>query len=110
MSIEVMKQALEAFERGTTGLAIRVIPALRQAIEQAEKQEPVAWMSQGGDVSRSKKYFEEMGFNSVIPLYAAPFNWVGIAVDEIPSLWGNADADLWLFAKAIEDKLKEKNT
>jgi hypothetical protein len=78
--------------------------------EQAEKQEPVAWMSQGGDVSRSKKHLEEMGFNFVIPLYTAPFNWVGIAVDEIPSLWGNADADLWLFAQAIEAKLKERNT
>jgi hypothetical protein len=74
------------------------------------EQEPVAWMSQGGDVSRSKKHFEEMGFNFVIPLYTAPFNWVGIAVDEIPSLWGNADADLWLFAQAIEDKLRERNT
>jgi hypothetical protein len=69
-------------------------------------------MSQGGDVSRSKKYFEEMGFNFLIPLYTAPpkREWVGIDVDEIPSIWGNADADLWLFAEAIEDKLKERNT
>jgi hypothetical protein len=80
------------------------------SVEQTEKQEPVAWLSQGGDVSRSKKHFEEMGFNSAIPLYTAPFNWVGIAIDEIPSLWGNADADLWLFAQAIEDKLKDRNT
>ena len=84
----------------------RTCPA---CVAEAEKQEPVAWMSQGGDVSRSKKHFEEMGFNFVIPLYAAPFNWVGIAVDEIPSLWGNADADLWLFAQAIEAKLRERN-
>jgi len=33
---------------------------------------PVAWMSQGGDVSRSKDYFEEMGFKDLIPLYTAP--------------------------------------
>jgi hypothetical protein len=48
MSIEAMKQALEALdylqglvdtERGPKAAA-----ALRQAIEQAEKQEPVAWM------------------------------------------------------------------
>jgi hypothetical protein len=31
--------------------------------------EPVAWMSQGGDVSRSVDYFEEMGFKDLIPLY-----------------------------------------
>ena len=126
MSIEAMKQAVEAFEAikkyVTDDGAMPenwdayheeeyfALEALRQAIEQAEKQEPVAWMSQVGDVSRSKKHLEEMGFNSVIPLYTAPFNWVGIAVDEIPSLWGNADADLWLFAQAIEDKLRERNT
>jgi hypothetical protein len=34
--------------------------------------EPVAWMSQGGDVSRSKDYFEEMGFKDLIPLYTHP--------------------------------------
>jgi hypothetical protein len=31
--------------------------------------EPVAWMSQGGDVSRSADYFVEMGFTDLIPLY-----------------------------------------
>jgi hypothetical protein len=106
--IDAMKKALEALEWRFSN-ADAAIEALRQAIEQAEKQEPVAWLSQGGDVSRSKKHFEEMGFNFVIPLYTAPFNWVGIAIDEIPSLWGNADADLWLFAQAIETKLRERN-
>ena len=33
---------------------------------------PVAWMSQGGDVSRSADYFEEMGFKDLIPLYTSP--------------------------------------
>lgn len=34
--------------------------------------EPVAWISRGGDVSRSKKYFEEMGFVDSMPLYMHP--------------------------------------
>jgi hypothetical protein len=34
--------------------------------------EPVAWMSQGGDVTRSKDYFVEMGFTNLIPLYTHP--------------------------------------
>ena len=34
--------------------------------------EPVAWMSQGGDVTRSKDYFVEMGFTDLIPLYTHP--------------------------------------
>lgn len=31
--------------------------------------DPVAWLSPGGDVSRSKKYFEDMGFTNLVPLY-----------------------------------------
>jgi hypothetical protein len=60
MSIEVMKQALEALntcrvmgadddgnytKEITPKVITSAITALRQAIEQAEKQEPVAWMA-----------------------------------------------------------------
>ena len=46
--VEIMKQALEAlenvyFDRPEEHIK-RIITSLRQAIEQAEKQEPVAWM------------------------------------------------------------------
>jgi len=46
MSITVMKQALEALEKCIypQQKQFKAITALRQAIEQAEKQEPVAWM------------------------------------------------------------------
>ncbi|UOF77140.1 hypothetical protein [Caudoviricetes sp.] len=45
MTIEVMKQALEALETCMypQQKQIQAITSLRQAIEQAEKQEPVAW-------------------------------------------------------------------
>jgi hypothetical protein len=74
------------------------------------QQEPVAWMSEGGDVSRSKRYMDEMGFKCN-PLYAAPpkKQWVGLTAYEIQEIhsgnqhWGD-------FACAIEAKLKEKNT
>ena len=48
MSIEAMKLALEALESDLAGRIKKkphAIAALRQAIEQAEKQEPVAWMT-----------------------------------------------------------------
>jgi hypothetical protein len=53
MSIEAMKQALEALENihpgNMTPMAEEgwntAIPALRTAIEQAEKQEPAAWLT-----------------------------------------------------------------
>jgi hypothetical protein len=49
MSIEAMKQALEALkyhmeQTRPINMTQNAIHALRQAIEQAEKQEPVAWM------------------------------------------------------------------
>jgi len=43
--------------------------ALTAARELRELQ-PVAWMSQGGDASRSANYFKEMGFTNLIALYA----------------------------------------
>ncbi len=49
MSIEAMKQALEALEKIDGAMPFPVgrsaITALRTAIEQAERQEPVAWTS-----------------------------------------------------------------
>ena len=34
--------------------------------------EPVAWLSPDGDVSRSLKYFEDVGFSNCVPLYTTP--------------------------------------
>jgi hypothetical protein len=73
------------------------------------QQEPVAWISEGGDVSRSKRYMDEMGFKCN-PLYTAPpkKQWVGLTAYEIQEIhsgnqhWGD-------FACAIEAKLREKN-
>lgn len=130
MSIEAMKLALDALERGRpqiVGVLVQqdqdnAIATLRQAIAEADQAEPVAWrtfdgegnyeyctyemnenyakewakrnpnhadwvdplyahpptrkpvawLSQGGDVSRSKKHFEEMGFTNLIALYMHP--------------------------------------
>jgi len=44
MSIEAMKQALEALDAYSWEQVDSARAALRQAIEQAEKQEPVAWI------------------------------------------------------------------
>ena len=88
---ELMQQALDALEiacdrHGTVGGAQTdwgkwdaAAHALRARLAQPE-QEPVAWMSQGGDVSRSRKHFKEMGFTNLIPLYTTPpqREWVGL--------------------------------
>ena len=118
MSREAMQMALEALESDPlshAGLVSRkqAIAALRQALE--TEQEPVAWISEGGDVSRSKRYMDEMGFKCN-PLYTAPpKQWVGLTDEERNNLWRNIigwgdpshdDEDLM---KAIEAKLQEKN-
>ena len=54
MSVEAMKQALEALEKIDGAMPFPVgrsaITALRTAIEQAEKQEPVAWVDEMAEV------------------------------------------------------------
>ena len=99
------------------------------------QQEPVAWISEGGDVSRSKRYMDEMGFKCN-PLYTAPpkreltcvcgavwegetmvhpprkREWVGLTHPQIHELdWpdGVSFEDILLFVRAIEQALKEKN-
>jgi hypothetical protein len=56
MSIEAMKFALEALEDifGKNKVDVGAINALREAIAEAEKQEPVAWMDAEGDVYRKE--------------------------------------------------------
>ena len=63
--------------------------------------EPVAWMSQGGDVSRSKDYFEEMGFKDLIPLYTHPVKELTLTDDEVMELWNQASSHPAEFARAI---------
>ena len=87
------------------------IDELRQALK--TEQEPVAWISEGGDVSRSKRYMDEMGFKCN-PLYTAPpkREWVGLTHSQIHELdWpdGVSFEDILLFVRAIEQALKEKN-
>ena len=86
------------------------------------QQEPVAWISEGGDVSRSKRYMDEMGFKCN-PLYTSPpqREWVGLTADEIwkcnKAKSGSAvefhicyeHQNVEDFAKSIEAKLKERN-
>ena len=78
--------------------------------------EPVAWMSQGGDVSRSKDYFEEMGFKDLIPLYTHPAELTDEEIIEIglklriatTEIEGNWSPVVLEFARAILRKAQEK--
>ena len=97
-----------------------------------DKQEPVAWITNGGNGElwwyQSSKFDEEgnlIGPNpDDIPLYTAPpkSEWVGLTADEIwkcnKAKSGSAvefhicyaHQNVLDFAESIEAKLKEKNT
>jgi hypothetical protein len=124
MSIEAMKQALEALENwlefdpenfGATDN--RAVTALHQAIEQAEKQEPVAVVT---GTYAGRFIVEPLNRAMVLPtnmaLYTTPQpqrEWVGLTEEEIQAILDNPepfyDTMFW-FARTIERKLKEKNT
>ena len=81
MSIEAMKQALEALEDifGKNKVDVGAINVLRQSIEQAEKQEPVAWLVEASDyreaIVTSADHAQRVAVAhraSVRPLYTAP--------------------------------------
>jgi hypothetical protein len=137
MSIKAMKQALEALEN-VRGYDVEnlyglddEITALRQAIAEAEKQEPfaVAWVLDGELFWPSEYEVISQAGDKAIPLYTAPVHASDISaerVDETPKCkheWvGLTDEDKHYLNEvlnlqgrfpiidAIEAKLKEKNS
>jgi hypothetical protein len=99
MSIEVMKQALEALEdyveeygpHDKESGAAYVITALRQAIEQAEKQEPVAWVCYGSATNEKHAIDYDQTDIDDIPvgtmLYTAPPQRQPLTDEEIERLY-----------------------
>ena len=83
MSITVMKQALEAFEAPSPMRQYNAITSLRQAIAEAEKQEPVAWLVEFEN-GEQELHFEEQSVGAThTPLYtylpnAKPVAWMDI--------------------------------
>ncbi len=95
--------------------------ALRQALE--EKQDPVAWISDSPKKGNGRQLHwtksEAWRWSSnITPLYTAPpkREWVGLTDEEKIELWNKHeshwrfDDGLMAFTRAIEAKLKEKNT
>jgi hypothetical protein len=127
-----MKQALEALESCTpadtsTGHVVwpsydeqavaQAITALRTAIAEAEKQEPVAWRA-CGVFFRLRDLIPEHLLHDATPLYTTPpaaqRQWVGLTDEEIHDCFQQRSKDKakerQLIAQAIAAKLKEKNT
>ena len=127
MNREVMKQALdflEALQGGCTDSddgtveAITVhcpeiIVALRAALD-APEPEPVAWRYRGNLHEFDPSDWAE---GPVTPLYLAPREWQGLTDEELKAVFEqNWDSESerpsvpFAYERAIEAKLKEKNT
>ena len=118
MTIEAMKQALEALDAPSSPM-LRIIQeeaitSLRQAIEQAEKQEPTEDMVlalRGASGLGTEDAIDALrDVLAVMPLYTTPQpqrEWVGLT-DEDEIDWDGGD--LKSLVKAIEAKLRSKNT
>ena len=118
---ELMQQALEALDSDNPDIQLRAAIALRQALE----TEPFEYWSVAGGwvkLDEMREHFEIAGCGTIyksggegrVPLYTAPKQWVGLTDQEINSVRHNRDWTApWTdetFARAIEAKLKEKNT
>ena len=110
---EIMQMALDALEDLLDDTdPPPILRILRQAIEQAEEQEPVACLYQD---PRDDHWYASNGqdfatYRNAKLLYAAPpaRPWVGLTDEERDALWSiRAETDR---LAALEQILKEKNT
>jgi len=132
--LEVLKQALRTLEyidnvyMSVPKLGHEAITSLRKAIAELESQEPVAWRTFDGESQYEYRAYEDnedYGLwweerhpnhkNWVEPLYTHPpqRTWVGLTDEEIDLINGSMCGEREFhreYAKAIEAKLKEKNT
>jgi hypothetical protein len=116
--IEVLKQALEAFDDRSSLLKWQAArEALRQAIAQLESQEPAAWRIKvetklrDGSVDVGYQLRNEKFSVYDEPLYTHPpqRTWRGLTMDEIALLHANYPNPQG-FALALQAIFKERNT
>jgi len=125
MSIEVMKMALEALEQlqgctdsddGTveaiTVWCPEVIDALRQAIEQAEHVHAVNMKQERVDETAKGEHMTDLASVGEVGVWGER-EWVGLTYEEHDNIKDNYHNMTWtleMFARAVEQALKEKNT
>jgi hypothetical protein len=123
--IEVLKQALEFIERvNKDGWILAdfepemyaTITAIKEALAQPE-QEPVAYINvEKRRLEFAHEYVKWDTPTTVkldkIPLYTHPSQrtWVGLSDDEHCDIWYKESLDWMEYGKAIEAKLREKNS
>jgi hypothetical protein len=108
MNIEAMKQALEFVEANTYGGddTHKLITTLRTAIEQAQKQEPVAWINWSALTGKRRLGWECESELASEPLYTTPPQRQPLTDEEIQAL--DYSGTRVEFVRAIEAAIWEK--
>ena len=127
---EALKLALEALEKyardfGSNDLTVKAMYVVRQALAQPE-QEPVAWIYKGEKSFDGNKYSDEYELTAskqvalwkdknAKPLYTTPQQRKPLSDEEAQQTFAKHNCTIsthlaGILARAIEAKLKEKNT
>ena len=115
---EALTLALEAFEESREHIAkhrkLEAIHALKKALAKQEQGEPVAWKEADEvecPVCKDKGFpWPKCGHITYLEPTPPQRTWVGLTDEEHMILYTKADSGLHDWARAIEAKLKEKNT
>lgn len=119
MSIEAMKQALEALENAISDdkpyilKSKEAITALRQAIEQAEKQKPTLWFAIGEDghvkyttdSDRALKWKQSGSYRLVRDYYTSPVHASDISAERVDETEKHKH-DLWIAAACLKSTVE----
>ena len=118
MSKEALKLALDALENSQFSKTNAAIKALEEALAKQEQGEPVAWIWRYANGEEEVVFVHPRHIDAthvdapstITPLYTTPQQrtWVGLT-DEDDIDWEEG-GNLKDLVKAIEAKLKEKNT
>jgi hypothetical protein len=119
MTQEALKLALEAlegfYEYGYDRReCFEHITAIKEALAQP-KQEPVAYLCENAVGHKYFRWKKPSSTYKPIALYTTPpqRTWVGLTDEELSEVYNQADWDTvngWEYERAIEARLKEKNT
>ena len=114
-AIDLYDEARAAIKEALREHAMREVQRLGQEIE----QEPVAWMRQDGQrvtIAIDRHNYPDYETRYSIPLYTHPpqRTWVGLTDEDVNGFvgqyWGDEYMKMRSMVRAIEAKLKQKNT
>jgi hypothetical protein len=115
---EALKMAIEVMYRNSPKIGLtqeieEAINACKEALEQPA-QEPVAYtnadeMQELKDGMSTCYMYKERLDADCIPLYTHPYQWQGLAADELEDIKDNSKEGWYQLVRNVEQALKEKN-